>query len=160
MTLSNHYLVANVGFGSAPGQQGRCERRHQLAGHELHRLAAGGRLHRLHGRRPRRARRGDARGGAEPRHGFYDSHTGEHAIPAAVHLLAGAAVRGGGGVQGAHIHLGALSKAMSMTSFALGNYVSSAPVASDFFWLLAMLYIGNLVVYLFIARWYGTSTRR
>jgi hypothetical protein len=110
MTLSNHYLVANVGFGSAPGQQGRCERRHQLAGHELHRLAAGGRLHRLHGRRPRRARRGDARGGAEPRHGFYDSHTGEHAIPAAVHLLAGAAVRGGGGVQGArravqgHVH--------------------------------------------------------
>jgi hypothetical protein len=47
-----------------------------------------------------------------------------------------------------------------MTSFALGNYVSSAPVASDFFWLLAMLYIGNLVVYLLIARWYGTNTRR
>jgi solute carrier family 15 (peptide/histidine transporter), member 3/4 len=68
---------------------------------------------------------------------------------------------------------------LSITSFALGNYVSSALVAvvaratarvgqvdgwipddinhahlDYFFWLLAMLCVGNFDVYLLIARWY------
>ncbi|PWZ38220.1 Stromal heat shock-related protein, chloroplastic [Zea mays] len=67
---------------------------------------------------------------------------------------------------------------LSITSFALGNYVSSALVAVvarataragqvdgwipddinrahlDYFWLLAMLCVGNFGVYLLIARWY------
>ncbi|ONM02217.1 proton-dependent oligopeptide transport (POT) family protein [Zea mays] len=68
---------------------------------------------------------------------------------------------------------------LSITSFALGNYVSSALVAvvarataragqvdgwipddinrahlDYFFWLLAMLCVGNFGVYLLIARWY------
>ncbi|RLN04722.1 protein NRT1/ PTR FAMILY 8.1-like isoform X1 [Panicum miliaceum] len=71
-----------------------------------------------------------------------------------------------------------LCSGLSMTSFALGNYVSSALVTvvaratarggrdgwipddinrghlDNFFWLLAMLCIGNFGVYLLIARWY------
>eukprot|EP00267_Zea_mays_P046005 XP_020398344.1 protein NRT1/ PTR FAMILY 8.2-like [Zea mays] len=68
---------------------------------------------------------------------------------------------------------------LSITSFALGNYVSTALVAvvaratvragqvdgwipddinhahlDYFFWLLAMLCVGNFGVYLLIARWY------
>ncbi|CAO2195595.1 unnamed protein product [Urochloa humidicola] len=72
-----------------------------------------------------------------------------------------------------------LCSGLSMTSFALGNYVSSALVTvvarttarggrdgwipddinrahlDNFFWLLAMLCIGNFGVYLLIARWYN-----
>ncbi|NP_001148128.2 peptide transporter PTR2 [Zea mays] len=71
-----------------------------------------------------------------------------------------------------------LCSGLSMTSFALGNYVSSALVTvvaratarggrdgwipddinrahlDNFFWLLAMLCAGNFGVYLLIARWY------
>ncbi|TVU36135.1 hypothetical protein EJB05_18051, partial [Eragrostis curvula] len=71
-----------------------------------------------------------------------------------------------------------LCSGLSITSFALGNYASSALVAvvaratardgrdgwipddinrghlDDFFWLLAMLCFGNFGVYLLIARWY------
>ncbi|CAL4946080.1 unnamed protein product [Urochloa decumbens] len=72
-----------------------------------------------------------------------------------------------------------LCSGLSMTSFALGNYVSSALVTvvaratarggsdgwipddinrahlDNFFWLLAMLCMGNFGVYLLIARWYN-----
>ncbi|KAF8755802.1 hypothetical protein HU200_011274 [Digitaria exilis] len=71
-----------------------------------------------------------------------------------------------------------LCSGLSMTSFALGNYVSSALVTvvaratarggrdgwipddinrghlDNFFWLLAMMCMGNFGVYLLIARWY------
>ncbi|CAO1940619.1 unnamed protein product [Urochloa humidicola] len=71
-----------------------------------------------------------------------------------------------------------LCSGLSMTSFAVGNYVSSALVTvvaratarggsdgwipddinrahlDNFFWLLAMMCIGNFGVYLLIARWY------
>ncbi|KAL5227826.1 hypothetical protein ABZP36_016091 [Zizania latifolia] len=71
-----------------------------------------------------------------------------------------------------------LCSGLSSTSFALGNYASSAIVVvvaratarggrlgwipdninrghlDDFFWLLAVLCIGNFVAYLLIARWY------
>uniref|UniRef100_A0A0D9V956 Major facilitator superfamily (MFS) profile domain-containing protein n=1 Tax=Leersia perrieri TaxID=77586 RepID=A0A0D9V956_9ORYZ len=71
-----------------------------------------------------------------------------------------------------------LCSALSSTSFALGNYASSAIVAvvaratarggrlgwipddinrghlDDFFWLLAVLCVGNFAAYLVIARWY------
>jgi solute carrier family 15 (peptide/histidine transporter), member 3/4 len=127
------------------------------------------------------------------RHGMYDSHTGadgEHFLPLSIFWQVPQYVVVGASEVFTFIGqmeffydqapdaMRSLCSGLSMTSFALGNYVSSALVTvvaratardgrdgwipdninrghvDDFFWLLAMLCIGNFGVYLLIARWY------
>ncbi|KAK3166255.1 hypothetical protein QOZ80_1AG0043410 [Eleusine coracana subsp. coracana] len=128
------------------------------------------------------------------RHGYYDSHTGAGGdgeylplsifwqVPQYVVVGASEVFTFIGQMEffydQAPDAMRSLCSGLSWTSFALGNYASSALLAvvarvtardgregwipddinrghlDDFFWLLAMLCIGNFGVYLLIARWY------